>query len=117
MTDDMDIPRHKTLKEAWWYQLKCNLAKGKVINRTTTDTVKVVMLSGREIIFSIAPYLLHIDDIFWQLPPDLEDTHGDHLTLLDGERILLWYSRIIVTDETELTLIIGPREHESDEEM
>ena len=64
MTDDMDIPRHKTLKEAWWYQLKCNLAKGKVINRTTTDTVKVVMLSGREIIFSIAPYLLHIDVFF-----------------------------------------------------
>ena len=117
MTDDMNIPRHKTLKEAWWYQLKCNLAKGRVINRTTTDTVKVVMLSGREIIFSIAPYLLHIDDIFWQLPPDLEDTHGDDLTLLDGERILHWSSRIIVTDETELTLIIGPREHESDEEM
>ena len=72
------------------------------------------MLSGRELIFSIAPYLLHIDDIFMQLPPDLEDTPLSHLTLLDGERALHWHSRIVVTDETVVTLIIGPRENESD---
>ena len=120
MTDDMNIPRHKTLKEAWWYHLKCNLAKGGVCDRTTNATVKVVMLSGREFIFCITPYLLHIDDLIMQLPPDLVYTRGG-LTLLDGERILHWSSRIIITDETELTLIISPRENEneseSDEEM
>ena len=36
MTDDMDIPRHKTLKEVWWYRLKRNLffdaSKEKIVN-------------------------------------------------------------------------------------
>ena len=56
----------------WWYQLKCNLAKGRFCDRTSTGTVKVVILIGREIEFSIAPYLLRVADMFTQLPTDLE---------------------------------------------
>ena len=153
ITDGLNIPRINTLKSKYHKICSSNRMRKNVMNNTTCNKVKVVMLNGYEfqvdIEFSEGVYdiMKAITQHFFtkHMTAFIEkygDTEDDELMnqevhqptlkysprvadLVDGGEVLDINTRIIITDETVLTLvlnslkfrsILGPTEDSSEEE-
>ena len=97
------------------YNLICraNSAKPKLIDRTTTGCVSVVMMSGREIPIRLEQNT-DILSIKTEVAKAMFENHKiktPRITLLNGTELVDNDSRLIITDDTILTVVINTPKH------
>ena len=97
--------RHDPLWNQFWSVIGNNTSKPDVINRTTTNTVKVSMMSGAEFAVSLKN-VESIHDLMHQAHWRINAPDSKEIGLIDGERILEDWSRVILTDDSLLTVVI-----------
>ena len=103
-TDRLGIPRNQTMIVAWNKQLRKNLARRYILNRTTTHVLKVLMMSGREI---LVPFdsITSLGDVMEHISDEISVDY-DCVNLYEQTRELSWHTRLIVTDDTVITLVV-----------
>ncbi len=88
-----------------WTVVNNNACKLDVINRTTTSTVKVSMMSGAE--FDVSPKNVEsIKDLMRQAHWLTNATDDKEIGIIDGARVLEMNTRVILTDDSLLTVVI-----------
>ena len=86
--------------------IKANLGRPYIINGTTTDTVKLVMMSGAEFEVSLKNVESY-HDLVREVVKLLKPKKGTIISVIDGERVLSSNNpRVILTDDSLLTLVI-----------
>ena len=117
LKDSKNIPRNETLIIDFNMIQNSNLAKPYIQNRTTTNKVQVVMLSGKS-------FDIPLDNVYSviDLKSEVINRMFEHckkpkrifnlLELVNGTTILQNYGtdgRIIITDETIITAVISKK--------
>ena len=103
-TDRLGIPRNQTMIVAWNKQLRKNIARRYILNRTTTNVLTVLMMSGREILVPLDS-ISSLGDVMEHISDEISIDY-DAVNLYEGTRELNWHTRLIVTDDTVLTLVV-----------
>ena len=97
--------RGDPLWNQFWTVISNNGCKLDVINRTTTNTVKVSMMSGAEFDVSLKN-VESINDLMRQAHWPNNAPDDKELGLVDGARVLEMHTRVILTDDSLLTVVI-----------
>ena len=90
-------------------QLELNSAKPDVQDRATTHTLPIELLSGSRIEIPLQD-VTTFNDIRKHLRDALKARgikFSRHINLINGQNVLEWNARIIVTDDTVLNVIFG----------
>ncbi len=114
LKDSKNIPRSKTLIIDYNMIINSNLAKPYIQNRTTTNKVEVVMLSGKSFDIPLDNVYSVIDlksEVIIRMFEHCKKPKSNFrlLELVNGTTILQNYGtdgRIIITDETIITAVI-----------
>ena len=111
LQDSKNIPRSETLIIDFNMIQNSNLAKPYIQNRTTTNKVEVVMLSGKSFEIPLANIRSVIDlksEVVIRIFEHCKKPKGKlhQLQLVNNTTILDNYGRAIITDDTILTAII-----------
>ena len=95
-----------TLIKAFHKALSDNFSKPYIINRTTTNTVKVIMMSGAEYEVPLENVQTR-NNLEFNVVKAMEPKRIKEIKIIDGDRLLSSNSsRLILTDETVLTIVV-----------
>ena len=107
MTDEKKIERRETLIVPFNRVLYVNMSRPDLVDWREKRTMKMTMMSGREIEIDIQ-HVVSYSDLVSEAYKILKPKKGIRITILEGERALSSGNpRLILTDETQLTIVLS----------
>ena len=106
-TDWRRTQRKETLIVPYNRTLQMNMFRPVFVNRTEKQTVSLTMLSGKEFEINLEHIVSYADLVSeaWKV---LKPKKSIRISVVDGERVLSSSNpRLIITDETVLTLVLS----------
>ena len=107
MTDAKKIERKHTLIVPFNRVLWVNMSRPDLVDWREKRTITMTMMSGRELEIDLE-HVVSYSDLVSAVYKILKPKKGIRITILEGERALSSGNpRLILTDETELTVVLS----------
>ena len=107
MTDAKKIHRRDTLIVPFNQVLYVNMSRPDLVDWREKRTITMTMMSGRELEINIE-HIVSYSELVSEAYKILKPKKGTRITILEGERALSSGNpRLILTDETELTVVLS----------